>query len=442
MDNAQAFKGLDYIEEQGLHIHDALVSYYYLEKGKTKAHEWELIHRNCDNVMVDSGAHSFQVGKTVDWYNYTERYAQWVADHKDDPRFVGFFEMDVDIVLGYEKVKELQNILFQASDKIIPVWHKNRGIDEFKRMCHETKGDIVAITGFRNEDIIDKQYPAFVKYAWSCGKKIHCLGMTRKKILDKVPFDYVDSSSWKQAGIYGNRLHFKNGQMVTKSVHGRYTTTELNNLNLVEYMKFAEYYNAKWHRINHDLYENFNWQWWRTCTKPRKEVKGMKKRKSTIELAKVGVTTALYVVLSLLVAPFSFGAIQLRLSEMFNHLIIFNKRYILSMILGCFIVNLFSPLGVIDLVFGVAGTVLSSLGIYTMNKVFDKFELKGGLKVKLLLSSVISAITMFPVAIELVIVSKVPFWATYATTALGELISCLFGAVVVYELNKRVNLSE
>lgn len=92
--------------------------------------------------------------------------------------------------------------------------------------------------------------------------------------------------------------------------------------------------------------------------------------------------------------------------------------------------------------FGVAGTVLSSLGIYTMNKLFDKFELKGGLKVKLLLSSVISAITMFPVAIELVIVSKVPFWLTYATTALGELISCLVGAVIVYELNKRINLSE
>ena len=27
--------------------------------------------------------------------------------------------------------------------------------------------------------------------------------MTRKKILDKVPFDYVDSSSWVQSSIYG-----------------------------------------------------------------------------------------------------------------------------------------------------------------------------------------------------------------------------------------------
>jgi hypothetical protein len=27
--------------------------------------------------------------------------------------------------------------------------------------------------------------------------------MTRKKVLDKVPFDFVDSSSWKQSGIYG-----------------------------------------------------------------------------------------------------------------------------------------------------------------------------------------------------------------------------------------------
>ena len=27
--------------------------------------------------------------------------------------------------------------------------------------------------------------------------------MTRKKVLDKVPFDYVDSSSWVQSSVFG-----------------------------------------------------------------------------------------------------------------------------------------------------------------------------------------------------------------------------------------------
>lgn len=162
--------------------------------------------------------------------------------------------------------------------------------------------------------------------------------------------------------------------------------------------------------------------------------------KGTAELVKVAIVGALYVALSLIVAPFSFGAIQCRLSELFNHLVIFNKRYIWSVILGCVIVNLFSPLGVYDLIFGVAGSVLSTFGIYGMNKWVDTFHVRWGLPVKLVLSSLISAVTMLPVAIELVLVSNVPFWITYATTALGEFVSCLIGAVIIYAINKRIDL--
>lgn len=165
-------------------------------------------------------------------------------------------------------------------------------------------------------------------------------------------------------------------------------------------------------------------------------------RTKTTELVKIAIVGALYVALSLIVAPFSFGAIQCRLSELFNHLVIFNKRYIWSVILGCVIVNLFSPLGMYDLIFGVAGSLLSTFGIYAMTKWVDKFHKNWGLPTKLVLSSIISAVTMFPVAIELMLVSHVPFWITYATTAFGELVSCLIGALIIYAVNKRVDLSK
>ena len=111
--------------------------------------------------------------------------------------------MDVDNIIGYDKVLELRKILENVSNKIIPVWHKNRGIEEFKKMCQDYSERVIAITGFKNEDIKDEQYLMFLKYAKKYNCKVHCLGMTRKKVLDKVPFDYVDSSSWKQSGIYG-----------------------------------------------------------------------------------------------------------------------------------------------------------------------------------------------------------------------------------------------
>ncbi len=70
-------------------------------------------------------------------------------------------------------------------------------------MCHKYTGKIIAITGFRNGDIKDEQYALFYEYAKKNDCKIHCLGMTRRNILDKVPFDFVDSSSWKQQALFG-----------------------------------------------------------------------------------------------------------------------------------------------------------------------------------------------------------------------------------------------
>ena len=90
------------------------------------------------------------------WEDYTREYADWIRAN-DQPKINGYFEMDVDNVIGYEKVLELREILLKATDKIIPVWHKNRGLEEFKRMCREYSGRIIAITGFRNEDTIPRR---------------------------------------------------------------------------------------------------------------------------------------------------------------------------------------------------------------------------------------------------------------------------------------------
>ena len=176
-----------------------LISYAYIRKRVDLA---EFIRNNSEEILIDSGAHSFQKGKKVDWIKYTEEYADFIKKF-DNSKVLGYFEMDVDNIIGYEKVLELRKILENVSKKIIPVWHKNRGIEEFKKMCKDYSGKIIAITGFKNEDIKDEQYLIFLKYAKKYNCKVHCLGMTRKKVLDKVPFDYVDSSSWKQAGIFG-----------------------------------------------------------------------------------------------------------------------------------------------------------------------------------------------------------------------------------------------
>lgn len=260
---AETSEIFDRLEREHETTPSALMSYYYIRQNPTA---FERCLKLSGEMIIDSGAHSFQKGKVVDWESYTQEYADWIRK-VDCDKIVGYFEMDVDVIIGYDNVLKLRDVLNSASDKIIPVWHKNRGIEEFKRQCTDTKGKVIAITGFRNEDISDDQYGMFLKYAWSKGKKVHCLGMTRKKVLDKVPFDYVDSSSWKQAGRYGTIKKFVNGKLVTVNAKGKYKTKELSMINFYEFVKFARYYNQKWNYITHDLYKV--WQFVISCLKQK-----------------------------------------------------------------------------------------------------------------------------------------------------------------------------
>lgn len=230
--------------EKGQKMKWNLMSYFAIRKSRENA---EFIRDNSEEILIDSGAHSFQKGKKVNWVEYTKEYAEFIQEF-DRPNVIGYFEMDVDNVIGYDKVLELRKMLENVSNKIIPVWHKNRGIEEFKKMCQDYAGKIVAITGFKNEDIKDDQYVMFLKYARKYDCKVHCLGMTRKKILDKVPFDYVDSSSWLQYAVYGQVL---NKGKVTKAF-SKTSREIIFEENYKQGMKMQEEYYNKWRKVNKD----------------------------------------------------------------------------------------------------------------------------------------------------------------------------------------------
>ena len=192
----------EYIVENKIAMKYNLMSYFYIQKNKKKVEIANYIKNNSELILIDSGAHSFQKGKKVNWDKYTDEYCQFIMEF-DEEKVLGYFEMDIDNIVGYEKVLELRHKLEKVSEKIIPVWHKNRGIDDFKKMCQTYEGKIIAITGFKNEDIQDRQYLMFLKYAKKYNCLVHCLGMTRKNILDNIPFDFTDSSSWTQSSIFG-----------------------------------------------------------------------------------------------------------------------------------------------------------------------------------------------------------------------------------------------
>lgn len=90
-----------------------------------------------------------------------------------------------------------------------------------------------------------------------------------------------------------------------------------------------------------------------------------------------GIIAAMYAVLTLVLAPISYGPIQFRISEIMVLLAYFDPFYIIGLTLGCFITNILGPNGLLDIIFGTFATFLSVLAIYLTSrlKIKDKFNI-------------------------------------------------------------------
>ncbi|CAG9611856.1 Queuosine precursor transporter QueT [Bacillus rhizoplanae] len=150
-----------------------------------------------------------------------------------------------------------------------------------------------------------------------------------------------------------------------------------------------------------------------------------------------GVLAALYIAVSMLIQPFGFTNIQFRISEMFNHLVVFNKKYIYGIVLGVFLTNLFfSPMIAYDLVFGVGQSIIALLCTIVSMR-FIK-----GIWARMIFNTVVFTFTMSLIAIELHLAFDLPFLLTWLTCAIGEFVVMAIGAPVMYFINKRVQFEK
>ncbi|MGG3573475.1 QueT transporter family protein [Bacillus gobiensis] len=158
---------------------------------------------------------------------------------------------------------------------------------------------------------------------------------------------------------------------------------------------------------------------------------------STKTLVGNALFAALNIAVSALIQPFGFTNIQFRISEMFNHLVVFNKKFIYGIILGVFLTNLFfSPLLAYDLVFGV-GQSLLALSITIFSARFVK-----SIVARMVINTLVFTFTMFLIATELQLAMDFPFFATWLTTAIGEFVVMFVGMPIMYALNKRVRFDK
>ena len=215
-----------------------LESFYYI-----RDYQLPLIH-SAELFLLDSGAFTFMSNskKGVDWDEYVDRYIKFINDN--DVTY--FFELDIDSVVGYERVKELRRRLEKGTGKkCIPVWHKSRGIEEYKRLCDEY--DYIAIGGIVSKEITRAEYPILkrlVAYARNNRVRVHGLGFTEKNV-QEYGFYSVDSTSWNMISRFGRLYKFNGERIVTltpknkKINKSKYVEGEV--INITEWIKYQNY---------------------------------------------------------------------------------------------------------------------------------------------------------------------------------------------------------
>ncbi|MDR1567340.1 MAG: QueT transporter family protein [Streptococcaceae bacterium] len=152
------------------------------------------------------------------------------------------------------------------------------------------------------------------------------------------------------------------------------------------------------------------------------------------ELIKLAIITALYVTITIFLAPISYGIIQVRFSEAFNHLVLYNRKYLYAVTLGVCLSN-FYQFGIVDVIVGGGATfVFLSLALFITKHVKEMWK-------KQLITSLLMAISMFTIALELKILGLEShgFWLIFIMMALGEFVAMMVGSIIIRSMDKIID---
>lgn len=148
------------------------------------------------------------------------------------------------------------------------------------------------------------------------------------------------------------------------------------------------------------------------------------------DVLQISIVAAIYIVLTVAVSPLSYGDVQFRVSETLMLLVLYKKRYAISMIIGCLIANLFSPVGAVDVIFGTLATIVAIIPMLFIKN----------LEISSIFPSISNGII---VGLELAIVYELPIAFTMFTVFLGEfVVVSLIGIPLFRALEKNSGFME
>jgi len=162
-------------------------------------------------------------------------------------------------------------------------------------------------------------------------------------------------------------------------------------------------------------------------TSKEKKSKGFEQKSLSLTVSLIAMTAALYTALGYIFQPISFYGIQFRIAELIVGMcILFPYEGLIGKVLGVFLVNLTSPLGLIDLNSCWVNIPALFCIIYFRDMKVAKYL--GGV--------LYSVIISLYVALILYIVLVLPFWLMFIQVLISEVILATLG-IILFEIIKK-----
>ena len=156
------------------------------------------------------------------------------------------------------------------------------------------------------------------------------------------------------------------------------------------------------------------------------------KNKNITFMTQAAMIAAIYVVLTYVFAPFSFGEIQVRISEALTILPVFTPAAIPVLFVGCLIGNILGGAILPDIIFGSIATLIGA---------FFTYQLRNRNQFLAPLPPVIANTVIVPFVLYYGYGVTLPIPFMMLTVGVGEVLSCgVLGMVLYFALKKYKNI--
>lgn len=140
----------------------------------------------------------------------------------------------------------------------------------------------------------------------------------------------------------------------------------------------------------------------------------MKNSRTSLYIAQAGIIAALYIALTFVFAPISFGPVQVRIAEALTILPLFTPAAIPGLFIGCFFGNLLGGGIIIDVICGSLATLIGAVLGYLLRK--NRWLVP--------IPAILSNAMIIPLVLRYAYLVDLPLILLFLYIAIGEIAGC------------------